>query len=77
MAVIEGQFQRILPGGLDLGQADSQFAELQDRPAVALNLGRRGMHPQKFGGQMVFLIRRVFQRQGFGGFMQLDGGWEH
>ena len=41
MTVVEGQFQCVLPGRFDLGQADIELAKLQDRIAVALDLGGR------------------------------------
>ncbi|MNR39372.1 hypothetical protein D3C85_1575790 [compost metagenome] len=43
---------------------------------MALDLGGRRVHAQELGGQGVFLAGRVFQRQGFRGFVQLDVGGE-
>lgn len=39
MPVVEGQFQCVLTGRFDLGQADADLAKLQDGFAVALDLG--------------------------------------
>ena len=74
MTVVEGQFQCVLAGGLDLGQTDIELAELQDRFAVALDLGGGGVHAKEFGGQLIHLVRTVGKAQGLGGFVQVDGG---
>jgi hypothetical protein len=34
------------------------------------------VHAQELGGQMMFLAGRIFQRQGFRGFVQFDVGGE-
>ncbi|MNG16461.1 hypothetical protein D3C84_1003790 [compost metagenome] len=44
---------------------------------MALDLGGRRVHAQELGGQGVFLAGRVFERQGFRGFVQLDVGGDH
>ncbi|MNP57451.1 hypothetical protein D3C76_1522840 [compost metagenome] len=74
MAVVEGQFQCILAGGFEAGEADVDLADLQDGVAVALDLGGRRVHAQEFGGQVVDLVWAVGQAQGLGGFVQVDGG---
>ncbi|MNT85633.1 hypothetical protein D3C72_2258200 [compost metagenome] len=43
---------------------------------MALDLGGGGVHAQELGGQGVFLAGRVFERQGFRGFVQFDVGGE-
>jgi len=73
-----GEFseQAYLNDKFDLAQADIELAELQDRFAVALDLGGGGVHPQEFGGQLVDLIGAVGEAEGLGGFVQIDGGGE-
>ncbi|MCY1376627.1 hypothetical protein D9M69_641350 [compost metagenome] len=74
MAVVEGQLQGVVAGRFQPGQADVQLAVLEDGLAVALHLRRRRVHAQELGAELIALVRSVFQLQGPGGFVQLDGG---
>src|SRR5690606_26258148 len=89
MAVAEGQFQRVLPGGLHAFQRAVDLAGLQHRVAVALDLGGGRMYPQELGRQAVALVGAVLQFQGFRGLAEFylsgdaheknrkeAGGWE-
>jgi hypothetical protein len=75
MAVVEGQFQCVLTGRFQAAQADVDLAELQDGFAVALDLGGRECTRRNSAGRCD-LAGRVFERQGFRGFVQFDVGGE-
>ena len=59
MAVGEGDFEGVVAGGLQVGDADAGFAGLQFglSAPVAAHFGAGGLHAQVFGGQGVFGIR--------------------
>ncbi|MCY1455155.1 hypothetical protein D9M71_722670 [compost metagenome] len=76
VAVVEGQLQSVLTGRFQAAQADAKLAVLEDRVAVALDLGGRRVHAQEFGGQVVHLVWPVGQGEGLGGFVQVDAAGE-
>lgn len=73
VTVIEGYFQRILARGFYLAQAYVDFPDLQNPIAVALDFGGGRVHAQKLSRQVVLLAGGVFEREGFRGFVQVDG----
>ena len=65
MAIAKGQLQRVLSGRLDAIECNVDLACLQDRITVALDFGRRRVHPQKLRRQYVSLLGSVLQFQRF------------
>ena len=68
MAVGEGDFEGVVAGGLQVGDADAGFAGLQFglSAPVAAHFGAGGIHAQVFGGQGVFgvVLRRFLFEPG-------------
>ncbi|MOA42808.1 hypothetical protein D3C78_1648930 [compost metagenome] len=73
MAVVEHQLEGVLAGRLGTLEADVLLADLEDRLAVALHLGRRRVHAEELGAQVVVIVA-VVQLEGLRCLVQLDGG---